>query len=137
MKPFAITLEPGTSVANKTGSWRTKRPVYVKRLPPCNKACPAGENIQEWLSWAERGDYRRAWQELVKNNPLPAVMGRVCYHPCESACNRIDIDTAVGINAIERFLGDEAIIRGWAFDKAAAKTGKKVLVIGAGPAGLS
>jgi NADPH-dependent glutamate synthase beta subunit-like oxidoreductase len=137
MKPFAITLEPGTSVNNKTGTWRTKKPVYVHRLPPCNKACPAGENIQEWLSWAETGDARRAWRELVKNNPLPAVMGRICYHPCESACNRKDIDSAVGINSVERFIGDEAIKNNWAFDKPASKSGKRVLVIGAGPAGLS
>jgi len=98
MRPFAINLDPATSLANKTGSWRTKKPVYVHRLPPCNNACPAGENIQEWLSIAETGDYRNAWRALVKNNPMPATMGRVCYHPCESACNRKDIDMAVGIN---------------------------------------
>jgi hypothetical protein len=87
-KPFAITLDPGSSLANRTGSWRTVRPVYVDRLPPCNHACPAGENIQGWLFHAESGDYEAAWRELVKNNPLPAIMGRVCYHTCENACNR-------------------------------------------------
>ena len=136
-KPFAITLDPGSSLANRTGSWRTTRPVYVNRLPPCNATCPAGENIQGWLFHAESGDYENAWRSLTANNPLPAIMGRVCYHPCEGACNRQNIDAAVGINSVERFLGDEAIRRGWQFDAPAPSTGKRVLVVGAGPAGLS
>ena len=135
--PFAITLDPGTSLRNQTGSWRTSRPIYVDRLPPCNNACPAGENIQSWLFHAESGDYESAWRALTEDNPLPAVMGRVCYHPCESACNRATIDTAVGINSVERFLGDEAIKRGWQLHRPAAETGKRVLVVGAGPSGLS
>ena len=90
-------------------------PIYVDRLPPCNNACPAGENIQGWLSHAETGDYEAAWRALTQNNPLPAVMGRVCYHPCETACNRAEIDEAVGINSVERFLGDVAIEKGWRF----------------------
>jgi NADPH-dependent glutamate synthase beta subunit-like oxidoreductase len=111
--------------------------VYVDRLPPCNHACPAGENIQGWLYHAESGDYEAAWRLLVQDNPLPAVMGRVCYHPCETSCNRGQLDSAVGINSIERFLGDEAIKRGWTFARPAQKSGKRVLVVGAGPSGLS
>jgi len=136
-KPFAITLEPGSSLANKTGSWRDKRPEYVHRLPPCNHGCPAGENIQQWLYHAESGDYEAAWRELVKDNPLPATMGRVCYHPCETACNRVQLDEAVGIHGVERFLGDEAIRQGWTLAAEHAPTGKRVLVVGAGPSGLS
>jgi len=135
-KPFAITLDPGSSLANHTGSWRTLRPVYLDRLPPCNHACPAGEDIQGWLAHAESGDYEKAWRVLTLENPLPAVMGRVCYHPCETSCNRAQLDSAVGINSIERFLGDEAIRQGWQFPKSAL-TGKRVLIIGAGPSGLS
>src|SRR5690349_1123365 len=135
--PFAIALDVGSSKANHTGSWRTERPVYVDRLPPCNAACPAGENIQNWLSHAEGGDYENAWRALTLDNPLPAIMGRVCYHPCEGACNRAEIDSAVGINSVERFLGDLAIEKGWRFDPPAVETGRKVLVVGAGPAGLS
>jgi 2-oxoacid:acceptor oxidoreductase delta subunit (pyruvate/2-ketoisovalerate family) len=135
--PFAVTLEIGTSRANHTGSWRTSRPVYVDRLPPCNHACPAGENIQAWLFHAESGDYEAAWRALSEDNPLPAVMGRVCYHPCETACNRAHIDDAVGINSVERFLGDEAIRRGWRFAPPPRESGKRVLVVGAGPSGLS
>jgi 2-oxoacid:acceptor oxidoreductase delta subunit (pyruvate/2-ketoisovalerate family) len=136
-KPFAITLKPGTSLSNHTGTWRTERPVYLNRLPPCNNACPAGENIQGWLFHAESGNYEQAWRVLTENNPLAAVMGRVCYHPCETACNRGQLDSSVGINSVERFLGDEAIKRGWKFDAPAAQSGKRVLVVGAGPSGLS
>jgi 2-oxoacid:acceptor oxidoreductase delta subunit (pyruvate/2-ketoisovalerate family) len=136
-KPFAITLQVGSSLANRTGSWRTERPVYVDRLPPCNQGCPAGENIQQWLFHAESGDYEAAWRQLMLDNPLPAVMGRVCYHPCETACNRVQVDNAVGINSVERFLGDEAIRRGWRVPPPALSTGRRVLVVGSGPAGLS
>ncbi len=135
--PFAISLDVGTSLANLTGSWRTSRPVYVDRLPPCNHACPAGENIQSWLYHAESGDYETAWRTLTTDNPLPAVMGRVCYHPCENACNRAQVDEAVGINSVERFLGDVAIRNGWRFAPPPSATGKRVLVVGAGPSGLS
>ena len=136
-KPFAITLDPGSSLANRTGTWRTERPVYVDRLPPCNHACPAGENIQGWLAHAESGDYEAAWRVLTQDNPMPAVMGRVCYHPCESSCNRAQLDSAVGINSVERFLGDEALRRGWSFDKPSQRTGNRILIVGAGPSGLS
>ncbi len=138
-KPFAITLDVGSSRANKTGSWRTERAVYVERLPPCNHACPAGENIQSWLYEAESGGagYERAWRTIMETNPFPAIMGRVCYHPCETACNRAQLDESVGINSVERFLGDEAIRQGWSVTADAPPTGKRVLVVGAGPSGLS
>ncbi|HET9471901.1 MAG TPA: FAD-dependent oxidoreductase, partial [Usitatibacter sp.] len=136
-KPFAITLDPGSSLANHTGTWRTERPVYVDRLPPCNEACPAGEDIQGWLYHAEGGNYHRAWLELVRNNPMPAVMGRVCYHPCEGACNRGKLDESVNVHAVERFLGDQAREYGWTFEPAAPPSGRRVLVVGAGPSGLS
>ncbi|MCK5518565.1 MAG: NAD(P)-binding protein [Alphaproteobacteria bacterium] len=136
-KSFAITLDPGTSLANHTGSWRTSRPVYTNFLPPCNAACPAGEDIQGWLFHAEIGNYEKAWQSLVENNPIPAIMGRVCYHPCEDSCNRKFIDEPVSINSVERFIGDEALRNGWSFEKPKPSSGKSVLVIGSGPAGLS
>ena len=138
-KPFAITLDIGSSKANKTGSWRTERAVYVNRMPPCNDACPAGENVQAWLYEGEEGGlgYERAWRQIMVDNPFPAVMGRVCYHPCETACNRGHLDEAVGINSVERFLGDEAIRHGWTVEVDVPPTGKHVLVVGAGPSGLS
>ncbi len=136
-KPYAITLDVGSSLANKTGSWRTQRPVYVDRLPPCNAQCPAGEDIQGWLFHAESGNYEAAWRHLTRDNPFPAIMGRVCYHSCEGACNRGKIDSAVGINSVERFLGDQAIQQGWRFEPPAQQSGKQVLIVGAGPSGMS
>ncbi len=136
-KPFAITLDPGSSLANRTGSWRTERPVYVDRLPPCNNQCPAGEDIQGWLFRAESGDYEAAWQHLTRDNPFPAIMGRVCYHTCEGACNRAQLDSAVGINSVERFLGDEAIKQKWQYVRPETESGKHVLIVGSGPSGMS
>ena len=136
-KPFAITLDVGSSLANKTGSWRTERPVYQDLLPPCTNACPAGESVQQWLYHAEEGGYEQAWRQIMADNPFPAIMGRVCYRPCETACNRAELDEAVGINSVERFLGDEAIRQGWTVPVPETRSGKRVLVIGAGPAGLA
>ena len=136
-KPYAVTLDVGSSLANLTGSWRSQRPVYVDRLPPCNATCPAGENIQQWLFHAEEGHYEAAWRTLTRDNPLAAIMGRVCYHPCEKACNRGELDESVGINAVERFLGDEANRQNWQFAPVTRDSGKRVMVVGSGPAGLS
>ena len=126
-----LTREKGT------GPTRRQRPVYVDLLPPCNNACPAGENIQAWLALAQAGRFREAWETLVRDNPLPAVHGRVCYHPCETSCNRKELDSAVSIHAVERFLGDLAAEQGWTVPIDAPPTGKRVLVVGAGPSGLS
>ncbi len=120
-----------------TGPTRTRKPVYVDFLPPCNNACPAGENIQSWLDHAQSGEFFEAWSRLTEENPMPAVHGRVCYHPCETACNRAELDSSVSIHAVERFLGDLAITEGWSFAKPKRLTNKRVLVIGAGPSGLS
>lgn len=114
-----------------------RRPVYVDLLPPCNNACPAGENIQEWLSLAQAGKLREAWETIVRDNPLPAVHGRVCYHPCETNCNRARLDTSVSIHAVERFLGDLAIEQKWTPQIKSSPSGKRVLIVGGGPSGLS
>jgi len=126
-----LVAKPGT------GPVRERRPIYVDLLPPCNNACPAGENIQAWLAHAQAGRHHEAWLALVRDNPLPAVHGRVCYHPCESHCNREPVDSAVSIHAVERFLGDRAGQEGWRLPIDAQATGKRVLVVGAGPSGLS
>ncbi len=119
------------------GPVREQRPFYLDLLPPCNAGCPAGENIQAWLAHAEVGHHEQAWRQLVADNPMPAIHGRVCYHPCESVCNRANLDSAVSIHSVERFLGDLALERQWSFDPPAARSGKRVLVIGSGPSGLS
>jgi formate dehydrogenase beta subunit len=120
-----------------TGPVRARRPTYVDLLAPCNHACPAGENIQAWLGLAQAGNYRQAWKVLVQDNPLPGVHGRVCYHPCEGSCNRKDLNQSVSIHAVERFLGDLAVVENWPYPLAAKSSGKRVLVVGAGPSGLS
>jgi formate dehydrogenase beta subunit len=131
-KPVDLTLH-----AEGTGPKRFRRPEYVDFMPPCNSACPAGENIQAWMAHAQAGNYFEAFQTLMEDNPFPAIMGRVCVKPCETGCNRTNIDTTVNIHAVERYIGDEAIKQQWQVRYTAKPTGKRVLVIGAGPGGLS
>ena len=120
-----------------TGSVRKSKPEYVDFFPPCNNACPAGENIQAWLSLAQEGKIEDAWRALTQQNPMAAIHGRVCYHPCENSCNRKDLDSSVSIHAVERFLGDEALKNNWQFYPPKTLTGKKIMIVGAGPSGLS
>jgi len=120
-----------------TGPTKKQHPIYVDLLPPCNHACPAGENIQAWLSLAQAGKFEQAWRALMDDNPMPAVCGRVCYHPCEDWCNREHIDSTVNIHSVERFLGDEALRNDWRIEVNQPPSGKRVLVVGAGPSGLS
>jgi formate dehydrogenase beta subunit len=134
---YDLTRPPDLLHETHMGPIRLQRPDYVSLLPPCNAACPAGENIQAWLALVIEKRYKAAWQALIKENPLPAVHGRVCYHPCESGCNRSQLDSPVSIHAVERFLGDRAIKKGWQVEWQAAATGKRVLIVGAGPSGLS
>jgi len=131
-----MTPQVNPTFERGTGPIRAHQPSYVSLLPPCNKACPAGADIQAWLAHAQAGRYQQAWLKLVEDNPLPAVLGRVCYHPCESDCNRVDLDKGVGIHAVERFLGDLAATKGWQVPVAAA-SGKRVLIVGSGPGGLA
>lgn len=122
-----------------------KCPTYVQSTPPCQASCPSGEDIRGYLDIArgiEKPPGDCGWQEyafrrLTEANPFPSVMGRVCPAPCESGCNRNEVEEHVGINAVEHFLGDYAIARGVAFATPEASSGKRVAVIGGGPAGLS
>lgn len=133
-----ITELPDLAVeGGRVAPVRARMPIYLDRLPPCNNACPAGENIQEWLRLVKAGEEEAAWRELTKANPFPAIHGRVCYHPCEASCNREELDGAVSIHSVERYLGDLALEKGWQFEKPRFSSGRKVLVIGAGPSGLS
>jgi NADPH-dependent glutamate synthase beta subunit-like oxidoreductase len=136
-RPSDLTQLPDLHHKPEHGPVRSRRPVYQDLLPPCNHACPAGEPIQGWLAHAHAGRHRDAWELLVQANPFPAVHGRVCYHPCESSCNRDRLDGAVGIHSVERFLGDLALEHGWPLPPGAAASGHRVLVVGAGPSGLS
>lgn len=131
-KPVDLSIH-----AEGTGPQRFRRPVYVDFMPPCNSACPAGENIQAWMAQAQAGNYFDAFQTIMEENPFPAIMGRVCVKPCETGCNRNHIDETVNIHAVERYIGDEAIRHHWQINYKARLTGKRILVVGAGPGGLS
>lgn len=132
-----MTFPPDLRHSDGTGPTPHKRPVYQNLLPPCNHACGAGENIQGWLDLLNQGQEQQAWQLLVQDNPMPAVLGRVCYHPCETSCNRAQVDSAVSIHQAERYLGDQALTQGWNIQPMTQPSGKKVLIVGAGPSGLS
>ncbi|MDH5216181.1 MAG: NAD(P)-binding protein [Gammaproteobacteria bacterium] len=126
-------------------SWSHKCPTYVHRTPPCQGSCPAGEDIRGWLDIV-RGmekppkdvDYQEyAFQRSTNANPFPSIMGRVCPAPCQDGCNRNEVDDFVGINAVEQFIGDTALEKGYKLAAAGPDTGKKVAIIGGGPAGMA
>ncbi len=135
MPPLPVSLGP--TLYNRTGSWRYIRPVHRDRTPPCNHACPAGNDVVHWLAALRAGDVEGAWRILVAENPLPGVCGRVCPHPCEAECNRADLGGAIAIQAVERYLADEAAAHGWRLERPASRRGRRVAIVGAGPAGLS
>ena len=131
-----LVVSVSTMLWNKTGSWRYLRPRYEDHVPPCNEGCPAGNDIEGFIRLIDEGRPADAWRLLKEENPIPAVTGRVCFHPCERACNRGKYDQAVSIQALERFAADNAPA-GELPAKLRAASGKKVAVIGAGPAGLT
>ena len=119
-----------------------KCPIYVKQVPPCTAGCPAGEDIRGFhnlLTGDEKSDNKwdAAWYRIVDSNPFPAIMGRICPHPCESTCNRQHREESIGINAVEQAIGEHGIEAELKLPQAGPDTGKRVAVIGAGPAGLS
>lgn len=129
---------PGSSLAYRTGSWRDRRPVHRHLRAPCHTSCPAGEDAQAWIQKLQENDPRGAFEAILAANPLPAVTGRICPHPCETGCNRGRFDEPVAIHALERYVGDLAIERGWRPElPPLAKDGPVVGILGAGPAGLS
>jgi len=132
----APTQEKGQDLF-PTGNWRAIRPVYRDKMPPCNNACGTNEKIQGYLDLVKRGKYIDAYALIKEDMPFPSVTGRVCYHPCEQACNRGQYDEAISIRAVERFLGDLGQALAKDVVKAGPPNGKKVAVVGSGPAGHS
>ncbi len=121
---------------NRTGTWRYIRPKYEDKTPPCNAACPAGVDIAGFIGLVGEGNYEEAWRVIREENPFPGVCGRVCFHPCESHCNRAHYDETMAINALERFVGDQCL----ALEPGSPKRGgrkERVAVVGSGPSGLS
>lgn len=126
-----------TSEVRITGTWRNAVPDYRTAPSPCHGACPVNGEIATWIQQVKNKDYRGAWLTLVENNPFPAIAGRICHHPCESSCNRRELDETVGICSLERFVGDMALQEQWQFPEQAADREESVAVVGSGPAGLS
>ncbi len=137
MKRSDLTRPPLQRHFKGTGPVTRNWPRYQNLLPPCNEACPAGENIQQWLALIEEGKLQEAFHELTQVNPMPAIHGRVCYHPCENGCNRKQVDSPVQIHSMERYIGDLAINQNWHFTDITESSDRRILVIGSGPAGLS
>ncbi len=140
LAPGAVIVKPGSSERYDTGSWRHTRPIYKDKTPPCNDKCPAGEKVQKYIDLINKGRFKEALETIREDNPFPAVCGRVCYHPCEEACNRDEYDKALSIHHLERFLGDYGISEGYASGagkKPTPRSSAKIAVVGSGPAGLS
>jgi NADPH-dependent glutamate synthase beta subunit-like oxidoreductase len=122
-----------------TGNFRFFRPVYRDKTPPCNHACPTGEKIQMYLDYVKHERFFDGYMTIIDDNPMPAVTGRVCYHPCEGVCNRKDHDEPIGIRNVERFLGDFGLelAENPIKDTVPPVNGKRVAVVGSGPGGLA
>jgi len=126
-----------STAINLTGTWRYAKPVFLERIAPCNEACPAGEDIDTVMFLNSQERFIEAYQKIREENPFPGVCGRVCLHPCEGACNRQFFDEPVSIRALERFVADKAREKGVRAEAPSGKTGKKIGIIGSGPAGLT
>lgn len=131
------TWTTGTTEVFKTGTWRTMLPQYIKAPSPCHVACPVDGNIAEWIGKARERDFRGAWEILTRNNPFPAVAGRICHHPCEAACNRASFDESLAICRLERHVGDLAIEHDWGYEPTPISHPETIAVVGGGPSGLS
>ena len=127
----------GTTESIRTGTWRAALPRHVQAPSPCHAACPVDGDIATWIALARERDFRGAWDVLVRHNPFPAIAGRICHHPCEAACNRVDVDGPLSICKLERFVGDLAIARGWSFAPPPSERAERVAIVGGGPSGLS
>jgi len=127
----------GTTEVFKTGTWRAALPQHIRAPSPCHAACPVNGDIAEWIGRARARDFRGAWEILTRHNPFPAIAGRICHHPCEAACNRGGYDEPLAICKLERFVGDMAIERGWAFEPPPVERAERIAVVGGGPSGLS
>jgi NADPH-dependent glutamate synthase beta subunit-like oxidoreductase/ferredoxin len=127
----------GTTEVFKTGTWRASLPHYIEPPSPCHQACPVNGEIAKWIGLAHARDFRGAWEVLTRHNPFPAVAGRICHHPCESACNRGAYDESLAICKLERLVGDLALEHGWKYPAPEQERSAHVAIVGGGPSGLS
>jgi NADPH-dependent glutamate synthase beta subunit-like oxidoreductase/Pyruvate/2-oxoacid:ferredoxin oxidoreductase delta subunit len=130
-------VSTSSGLLNRTGSWKFAEPVFIDRVSPCNLQCPAGEDITGYMYLASQKRFEEAWRLITQENPFPAIMGRICFHPCEGECNRKDHDEAVAIHMVERFIGDYGLSNKLKISVSEPDKDRKIAVVGAGPAGLS
>ena len=135
--PIPVIWTTGSTEVFKTGSWRAALPQHIRAPSPCHAACPVNGDIAEWIGLARARDFRGAWEVLTRHNPFPAIAGRICHHPCETACNRAGFDESLAICKLERFVGDMALEQGWQFPLPERERAHRAAVVGGGPAGLS
>ena len=131
------TWTTGTTDAIKTGTWRASLARHILAPAPCHGACPVNGDIAQWIGLARNRDFQGAWQVLMRRNPFPSIAGRICHHPCESACNRAGYDDALSICKLERFVGDQALAQGWTMEPEGEPRQERVAIVGGGPSGLS
>jgi len=132
-----ISISLGDMAWNKTGTWRTQRPFYEDKTPPCSAACPVGNDIVAFIQKITQGDFEGAWNLIKEENPFPGICGRVCFHPCESKCNRGEYDEPIAVHALERFISDFASNLNKKIEKVPGVRKEKIAIIGSGPAGMS
>ena len=135
--PVPSTWTTGTTEGIKTGTWRAALPKHIRAPSPCHAACPVNGDIAEWIGRARARDFRGAWEILTRHNPFPAISGRICHHPCESACNRSGYDEPLAICRLERYVGDQALAQGWSFGASDVTRKERIAIVGGGPSGLS
>lgn len=131
-----MNISMGTMLHNRTGSWRFIKPIYEDKVPACQNACPAGNDIEGWIKLFQNGEFENAYWHLKREEPFPAVLGRVCFKFCEEACNRLSLDQGVSIKELERFVGDQ-LDPSTPHPDLAGLNGKRLAVVGSGPAGMS
>jgi len=132
-----ISVSFGNMEWNKTGAWRAQRPFYEDKTPPCSAACPVGNDIVAFIQKTKEGDFEGAWSLIKEENPFPGICGRVCFHPCESKCNRGAYDEPIAIHALERFVSDFASTLNRKRERVPGARKEKIAIIGSGPAGMS
>lgn len=132
--PMNVSL--GTMLHNLTGSWRFIKPIYEDKTPACQNACPCGNDIEAWIKLAQKGDFEKAHLHIKREEPFPAILGRVCFRFCESQCNRAGLDESISIRELERYVGDKGL-KSSIQPKVPAVHDKTLAIVGSGPAGMS
>ncbi len=131
-----MNVSMGNMLHNRTGSWRFIRPVYEDKIPACQNSCPAGNDIEAWIKLVQRGEHEKAYWHLKREEPFPAILGRVCFRFCEGSCNRVQLDEGISIRELERFVGD-LVPSSTPHPELHPFNGKSLCVVGSGPAGMS